>query len=184
MSSIFFFSCDQIMPIWINIHLFIPSGLFSANDWLMTFGYKLPYRTFQQGEGFLYMMKVGALEGHVAAAPALFSMLYEVPPIIATPIFCYLFVFSLFLCIRGNFPTFLSDSLWFPVYCIRGPVEPAAGKHVLTWTTLLNWLTMTERERPQSVWLCASGRHVFLFVHLVNSCAHFRRCVWRYICLF
>lgn len=181
MSSIFFFSCDQIMPIWINIHLFIPSGLFSANDRLTSFGYKLPYCTFQQGEGFLYMMKVGALEGHVAAAPALCPILHA---IWSSSIHNHSFVFSLFLCTRGTFPTFLSDSLWFPVYCIRGPVEPAAGKHVLTWTMLLNWLTMTERERPQSVWLCASGRHVFLFVYLVNSCAHSRRCVCCYICLF
>ncbi len=152
-------------------------------------GYELPYCTFVHDErkcSFRSLRNVLNWPLHLLFV--LFSMLSEVPQIITTPLFLYFPLFPLSLHCR-LFPYLsvwlsLTLSLSFPVYYIRGPVEPAAGKHVLTWTTLLNWLTMKERQRPQSVWLCASGRHVFLFVNLVNSSAHTRRCVCGYIGMF
>lgn len=146
-------------------------------------GYELPYCTFVHDERKCSFRSWRNAE--LAAAPALCPVLHAQWS--SSDHNHSSFLYFPFLCTVGSFHIFLSDSLLlslsflFPVYYIRCPVEPAAGKHVLTWTTLLNWLTMTERvrDRPQSVWLCASGRHVFLFVHLVNSCAHTRRCVCR-----
>lgn len=151
-------------------------------------GYKLPYCTFIHDENSRSLKALrNVLNWPLHLLFVLFSML-SVPQIITTPIFllsfplfplslhCRLFPYlSVWLSLTLSLiPCLLHKrSCWASCWEACPDMNHAAE--------LTHHDGERERERPQSVWLCASGRHVFLFVHLVNSCAHTHRCVCGYI---